>query len=93
MDGSNLKISILITVCSTIYRRRYKKIIFHPLFFKVLKMMVGSNLKEDQLQQIVDKTILQVTNNIFLFLFYQFFGFTLLAKRFNSDWLSCQIHY
>ena len=27
-DGSNLEISILITVCSTIYRRRYKKIIF-----------------------------------------------------------------
>jgi len=28
--------------------------------YKVLKMMVGSNLKEDQLQQIVDKTILQL---------------------------------
>jgi len=26
--------------------------------YQVLKMMVGSNLKEDQLQQIVDKTIL-----------------------------------
>jgi len=28
--------------------------------YKVLKMMVGSNLKEEQLQQIVDKTILQL---------------------------------
>ena len=26
--------------------------------FKVLKMMVGSNLKDEQLQQIVDKTVL-----------------------------------
>ena len=70
-DGSNLEVSILITVYSTIYRRRYKKSNFSSSFYKVLKMMVGSNLKEDQLQQIVDKTILQVTNNIFLLLFYQ----------------------
>ena len=28
------------------------------LIFQVLKMMVGNNLKETQLQQIVDKTIL-----------------------------------
>lgn len=28
------------------------------VFFKVLKMMVGNNLKDTQLQQIVDKTIL-----------------------------------
>ena len=34
--------------------------------FQVLKMMVGSNLKDTQLQQIVDKTILfadKVNNN------------------------------
>lgn len=33
--------------------RHYKMI-----SFKVLKMMVGNNLKDTQLQQIVDKTIL-----------------------------------
>ena len=30
------------------------------MFVEVLKMMVGSNLTETQLQQIVDKTILQL---------------------------------
>ena len=30
----------------------------HKFDFQVLKMMVGNNLKETQLQQIVDKTIL-----------------------------------
>ena len=35
--------------------------------FQVLKMMVGNNLKDTQLQQIVDKTILmndKVENNL-----------------------------
>ena len=31
-DGSNPERSILITVCSTIYRRRYKNTTFHPFF-------------------------------------------------------------
>ena len=31
---------------------------FIAIFLQVLKMMVGNNLKETQLQQIVDKTIL-----------------------------------
>ena len=30
------------------------------MFVQVLKMMVGSNLTENQLQEIVDKTILQL---------------------------------
>lgn len=33
-------------------------IVIIDLLFKVLKMMVGNNLKDTQLQQIVDKTIL-----------------------------------
>ena len=36
--------------------------------FQVLKMMVGNNLKDTQLQQIVDKTILmndKVINSLF----------------------------
>ena len=42
--------------------------------FQVLKMMVGSNLKDTQLQQIVDKTILIADKvkqifSVFLFLF------------------------
>ena len=30
--------------------------------FQVLKMMVGNNLKETQLQQIVDKTVINADN-------------------------------
>ena len=36
-------------------KKQEAKVIF---FVQVLKMMVGNNLKETQLQQIVDKTIL-----------------------------------
>ena len=32
----------------------------HSLILKVLKMMVGTNLTETQLQQIVDKTVVQL---------------------------------
>jgi serine/threonine-protein phosphatase 2B regulatory subunit len=35
-----------------------RKIIMMMMMMQVLKMMVGSNLKDNQLQQIVDKTIL-----------------------------------
>ena len=40
-------------------------------YIQVLKMMVGSNLKEDQLQQIVDKTILQVRTSDHSYLKWQ----------------------
>lgn len=36
----------------------YLLILCINFYFKVLKMMVGNNLKDTQLQQIVDKTIL-----------------------------------
>lgn len=47
-----------ITVAFRIYDIDNDGLISNGELFQVLKMMVGNNLKETQLQQIVDKTIL-----------------------------------
>ena len=48
-----------ISVAFQIYDIDQDGFISNGELFQVLKMMVGNNLKEVQLQQIVDKTILQ----------------------------------
>ena len=47
----------LITVAFRIYDMDNDGYISNGELFQVLKMMVGNNLKDTQLQQIVDKTI------------------------------------
>ena len=52
--------------------------------FAVLKMMVGSNLKDTQLQQIVDKTIINADKDggmrfLFIYLFFLFSFFVLIT--------------
>lgn len=49
---------VLITVAFRIYDMDNDGFISNGELFQVLKMMVGNNLKDTQLQQIVDKTIL-----------------------------------
>ena len=53
------KRSILFVVAFKIYDINQDGYISNGELFTVLKMMVGNNLKEVQLQQIVDKTIIQ----------------------------------
>ena len=50
---------IFLAVAFQIYDIDQDGYISNGELFQVLKMMVGNNLKEVQLQQIVDKTILQ----------------------------------
>ena len=49
---------VLMTVAFRIYDMDKDGYISNSELFRVLKMMVGSNLKDTQLQQIVDKTII-----------------------------------
>lgn len=49
---------LLLLVAFRIYDMDNDGLISNGELFQVLKMMVGNNLKETQLQQIVDKTIL-----------------------------------
>ena len=51
-------ISFCFSVAFKIYDMDKDGYISHGELFHVLKMMVGSNLKDAQLQQIVDKTII-----------------------------------
>ena len=51
--------------------------------FQVLKMMVGSNLKDTQLQQIVDKTIL-FADKVNLNITYEY----PIAQLNSYDWIS-----
>lgn len=60
---SNLcRVQIMFTLCSTVAFKIYDMdkdgYISNGELFQVLKMMVGNNLKDTQLQQIVDKTII-----------------------------------
>lgn len=55
----NKKRLILFVVAFKIYDINQDGYISNGELFTVLKMMVGNNLKEVQLQQIVDKTIIQ----------------------------------
>jgi len=52
--------------------------------FEVLKMMVGTNLTEEQLQQIVDKTILQLDKNHDGMISYEEFS-DIINKGQNAD--------
>ena len=52
------KCSCLIPVAFKVYDMDKDGYISNGELFQVLKMMVGNNLKDTQLQQIVDKTIL-----------------------------------
>jgi serine/threonine-protein phosphatase 2B regulatory subunit len=51
--------AIDITVAFKVYDIDRDGLISNGELFLVLKMMVGSNLRDNQLQQIVDKTIMQ----------------------------------
>jgi Ca2+-binding EF-hand superfamily protein len=53
--------------------------------FAVLKMMVGSNLKDTQLQQIVDKTIINADKDGgIVYFIYIFFKLIILIHSFYS---------
>ena len=54
------------------------------MLVEVLKMMVGSNLTETQLQQIVDKTILQLDKDQDGMINYQEFC-DIIVKRQNEE--------
>ena len=60
-------------------------------YIQVLKMMVGSNLKEDQLQQIVDKTILQVRTSDHSYLKWQLVIIHTLCGNKRSFILVCNV--
>ena len=53
------KQSLYLTVAFKVYDMDRDGFISNGELFLVLKMMVGNNLKDQQLQQIVDKTIIQ----------------------------------
>ena len=55
------------------------------MFVEVLKMMVGSNLTETQLQQIVDKTILQLDKDQDGMINYQEFCDIIVKSQHEED--------
>jgi serine/threonine-protein phosphatase 2B regulatory subunit len=56
--------SILPTVAFKVYDMDRDGFISNGELFLVLKMMVGNNLKDNQLQQIVDKTIMEADKDM-----------------------------
>ena len=55
------------------------------MFVQVLKMMVGSNLTENQLQEIVDKTILQLDKDQDGMINYQEFSDIIVKSQSEED--------
>jgi len=55
---ADVHLFMLLTVAFKIYDMDGDGYISNGELFQVLKMMVGNNLKDTQLQQIVDKTII-----------------------------------
>ena len=55
------------------------------MIFQVLKMMVGSNLTENQLQEIVDKTILQLDKDQDGMINYQEFCDIIVKSQSEED--------
>lgn len=55
---------LLLPVAFKVYDMDRDGFISNGELFLVLKMMVGSNLKDNQLQQIVDKTIMEADKDL-----------------------------
>lgn len=78
--------NLLLLVAFRIYDMDNDGLISNGELFQVLKMMVGNNLKETQLQQIVDKTILNADKDGDGKICFSEFCAVSLCRSLNIQW-------